>query len=145
MNLQITCGSTSVRFTGVDGMRRVGAAARAMLVKAAAAKWNVPEAEVEAKASVLTHKASGRKMTFGEIASEAASVSVPADLPLKKKADYKIVGTPVKRFDIPAKVNGSAKYGLDVRLPNMSFAVIASSPVFGGKLASVDEIGRAHV
>lgn len=139
MSLQITGGSTSIRFTGVDGMRRVGAAARAMLVKAAAAKWGVAESEVEAKASKLTHKASGRTMTYGEIASEAASVSVPADLPLKKKVDYSIVGTPVKRFDIPAKVDGSAKYGLDVRLPGMSFAVVASSPVFGGKLASVDE------
>lgn len=139
MNLQITGGSTAIRFTGVDGMRRVGAAARAMLVKAAAAKWGVPESEVEAKSSQLSHKGSGRSMSFGDIASDAALVSVPADLPLKKKADYTIVGTPVRRFDIPAKVNGSATYGLDVRLPNQSFAVIASSPVFGGKLASVDD------
>ncbi|MEQ1752615.1 MAG: molybdopterin cofactor-binding domain-containing protein [Micropepsaceae bacterium] len=139
MNLQITGGSTAIRFTGVDGMRRVGAVARAMLVKAAAAKWGVAESEVDAASSQLSHKASGRTMSFGDIASDAALVSVAADLPLKKKADYKIVGTPIRRFDIPAKVNGSAKYGLDVRLPDLSFAVIASSPVFGGKLKSVDE------
>jgi isoquinoline 1-oxidoreductase beta subunit len=139
MNLQITGGSTAIRFTGVDGMRRVGASARAMLVKAAAAKWGVAESEVVAKASLLKHTPSGRTMTFGDIASEAAMMSVPADLPLKKKADYTIVGTPIRRFDIPAKVKGTATYGLDVRLPNQSFAVIASSPVFGGKLASVDE------
>lgn len=139
MNLQITGGSTSVRFTGVDGMRRTGAAARAMLVKAAAQKWNVGEDTIEARKSVLTHKPSGRTMTYGEIASEAASMSVPADLPLKAKKDYTIVGQPIARFDIPAKVNGTARYGFDMRLPDMKYAAIASSPVFGGTLKSVDE------
>ena len=139
MNLQITGGSTSVRFTGVDGMRRTGAAARAMLVKAAAQKWNVGEDTVEARNSVLTHKPTGRTMTYGAIASEAATVSVPADVPLKDKKNYSIVGKPIHRFDIPAKVNGSARYGVDLRVPGMKYAVIASSPVFGGKLKSVDE------
>jgi isoquinoline 1-oxidoreductase beta subunit len=139
MNLQLTGGSTSVRFTGVDGMRRTGAAARAMLVKAAAMKWGVGEDTIDAKLSRLTHKASGRSATYGEMASAAAGMSVPADLPLKSKKDYTIVGTPIRRFDIPSKVNGSTKYGIDVRVPNMSFATIASSPSFGGSLKSLDE------
>lgn len=138
MNLQITGGSTSVRFTGVDGMRRTGAAARAMLIKAAAAAWGVPEAEVEAKQSKLSHK-SGKSATYGEMAEAAATFDPPADLKLKAKKDYTIVGKPIARFDIPGKVDGSAKYGIDVRLPNMSYAIVAASPVFGGTLKSVDE------
>ena len=139
MNLQLTGGSTSIRFTGVDGMRRTGAAARAMLIKAAAQKWGVSEDAVDAKKSILTNKTSGKTMTFGEIATEAAAMSVPSDLKLKRKADYTIVGQPIQRFDIPAKVQGKANYGIDVRIKEMSFAVISSSPVFGGKLRSVDE------
>lgn len=139
MNLQVTGGSTSIRFTGVDGMRRTGAAARAMLVKAAAQKWGVSEDQVEAKKSILTNKSTGKTMTFGEIATEAAKVSVSADVKLKDKKDYTIVGQPIQRFDIPAKVQGKANYGMDVRLEKMSYAIITSSPVFGGKLKSVDE------
>lgn len=139
MNLQLTGGSASIRFTGVDGMRRTGAAARAMLVKAAAQKWGVSEFDVEAKKSILTNKSTGKTMTFGEIATVAAKVSVSSDVKLKDKKDYTIVGQPIQRFDIPAKVQGKANYGIDVRLEKMSYAVIASSPVFGGKLKSVDE------
>lgn len=137
INLQVTGGSTSVRFTGVEGMRRTGAAARAMLIKAAATSWGVPEAEVIAKQSKLSH-ASGKTATYGEMAAIAASFDAPADVPLKAKKDYTIVGKPIARFDIPAKVDGTAVYGLDLRLPNLSFAVVAASPVFGGTLKSVD-------
>ena len=138
MNLQITGGSTAVRMTGVRGMRVAGAAARAMLVKAAAAAWGVPESEIVAKESKLSH-ASGKQATYGEMAAAAAAYDPPGDPPLKAKKDYTIVGRPIARFDIPSKVDGSAKYGVDTRLPNMSFAVIAASPVFGGTLKSVDE------
>jgi isoquinoline 1-oxidoreductase subunit beta len=138
MNLQITGGSTAVRFTGVRGMRMAGATARWMLIKAAATAWGVPESEVVAKDSKLSH-ASGKSATYGEMAASAAAYDPPADVPLKAKKDYTIVGKPVARFDIPAKVDGSAKYGIDVRLPNMSYAIVAASPVFGGKLKSVDE------
>ncbi|MBK7686312.1 MAG: xanthine dehydrogenase family protein molybdopterin-binding subunit [Rhodocyclaceae bacterium] len=137
INLQVTGGSTSVRFTGVEGMRRTGAAARAMLIKAAATSWGVPEAEVIAKQSKLSH-ASGKTATYGEMAAIAASFDAPADVPLKAKKDYTIVGKPIARFDIPPKVDGTAVYGLDLRLPNLSFAVVAASPVFGGTLKSVD-------
>lgn len=139
MNLQVTGGSMSVRATGVAGMRRTGAAARAMLVKAAAETWNVPEAEIVAAKSVLSHPASGKSATYGEMAVLAAEYDAPVDAPLKAKKDYTIVGTPVARLDIPPKVDGSAVYGIDVRLPGMVFAAAAQSPVFGGKLKSVDE------
>jgi isoquinoline 1-oxidoreductase beta subunit len=138
MNLQTTGGSMSVRTTGVRGMRVAGAAARAMLIKAAAAEWGVAESEIVAKQSRLTH-ASGKSATYGEMAAAAAAFDPPVDPPLKAKKDYVICGKPVARFDIPGKVDGSAKYGIDLRLPNMSYAVIAASPVFGGTLASVDE------
>lgn len=138
MNLQTTGGSMSVRTTGVRGMRIAGAAARWMLVKAAAVAWGVAESEIVAKQSRLTH-ASGKSATYGEMAAAAAAFDPPVDPPLKPKADYTIVGKPIARFDIPGKVDGSAVYGLDVRVANMSFAAIAASPVFGGALTSVDE------
>jgi len=138
MNLQTTGGSMSVRTTGIRGMRVAGAAAKVMLIKAAAAAWGVPEGEVVAKASRLTH-ASGKSATYGEMAAAAAAYDPPIDPPLKAKKDYTIVGKPIARFDIPGKCDGSAVYGLDLRLPGMSYAVIAASPVFGGTLASVDE------
>ena len=138
MNLQVTGGSMSVRTTGIRGMRVSGAAARWMLIQAAAAAWGVPASEVIAKESKLSH-ASGKSATYGEMAEAAAAYTPPVDPPMKAKKDYAIVGKPVARFDIPAKVDGSAKYGLDVRVPNMTFAAIAASPVFGGKLKSVDE------
>ncbi len=138
MNLQLTGGSTAVRFTGVRGMRVAGAAAREMLIKAAAAAWGVPAGEIVAKQSRLTH-ASGKSATYGEMAAAAAAFEPSIDPLLKAKSAYTIVGTPVARFDIPAKVDGSATYGIDVRLPQMSYAVVAATPVFGGTLASVDE------
>ncbi len=138
MNLQLTGGSTSVRLTGVDGMRRTGAAARWMLVHAAAEAWNVPATEVTARASRLAHTASGKSATFGEMAARAANFDPPADLPLKPRADYTIVGTSRPRFDIPAKVDGSARYTLDVRLPGMLYAAVRACPVFGGTVAGYD-------
>lgn len=138
MNLQITGGSTAVRFTGVRGMRVAGAAARAMLVKAAAKAWGVPEGEIVAAKSILSH-ASGKRATYGEMAEAAAEFDPPVDPPLKAKKDYTIVGTPIARFDIPPKVDGSAVYGLDLRLPDMRFAAVAACPVAGGTLKSVDE------
>lgn len=138
MNLQTTGGSMSVRTTGVRGMRVAGAAARAMLIKAAAAAWGVPESEIVAKQSRLSH-ASGKSATYGEMAAAAAAFDPPIDPPLKAKKDYTIVGKPLPRFDIPAKCDGTAVYGLDLRLPGMSHAAIAACPVFGGTLVSVNE------
>ncbi len=138
MNLQTTGGSMSVRTTGIRGMRVAGAAARYMLVKAAAAAWGVPEREVVAKESRLSH-ASGKSATYGEMAAAAAAYDPPIDPPLKAKKDYTICGRPTARFDIPGKCDGSAVYGLDLRVPGMSHAAFAASPVIGGTLVSVDE------
>ncbi len=138
INLQVTGGSLSVRATGEDGMRRTGAAARWMLVQAAAAEWSVPAAEITTQASRLLHAGSGRSASYGELATRAADFDPPAQLPLKARSAYTIVGTSKPRFDIPAKVDGSARYGVDVRLPGMLYATVRACPVFGGKLAGHD-------
>ena len=138
MNLQLTGGSTAVRFTGHYGMRVAGAAAKEMLTRAAARRWGVPQAEVVAELSHVHHRASGRSASFGELAAEAAELSPPRAPKLKARADYRIVGTAPARFDIPAKVDGSAQYGIDARVPGMLYAAILHAPVFGGRLESVD-------
>ena len=143
MNLQITGGSLSVRATGVDGMRRTGAAARWMLIQAAAAGWGVPAREISAANSRLAHAASGRSATYGELATRAADFDPPAELPLKSRSEYTIVGTSKPRFDIPAKVLGNARYGVDMRLPGMLYAAVRSCPVFGGSPASFDAAALA--
>ncbi len=143
MGLQATGGSMSIRTTGIFGMRRTGAAAKAMLIKAAAETWNVPEGEIVAAKSRLSHAASGKSATYGDMAPIAAELDAPVDAPLKARTAYGIVGKPVQRFDIPAKVDGRALYGIDIRLPGLLYAAVALSPVFGGKLASVDDAPAA--
>ncbi len=138
MDMQVTGGSSAVRGTGHLGMRVAGAAAKVMLVEAAAQQWNVPAAECSAKLSRVTHAASGRTLTYGELAPQAALLAPPVHPPLKSRDDYTIVGKPTPRIDIPSKVNGSATYGVDVTLPQMLYATIAASPVFGARLVSVD-------
>jgi isoquinoline 1-oxidoreductase beta subunit len=137
-SLQVTGGSFSVRMTGEHGMRRTGAAARWMLIQAAAAEWGVRASEISTQKGKLRHKASQRSASYGELATRAADFDPPADLPLKSKSTYTIVGTSKPRFDIPAKVDGTARYGVDVRMPGMVYAAAKSSPVFGGTLASHD-------
>jgi isoquinoline 1-oxidoreductase beta subunit len=138
MDLQITGGSSAVRFTGVYGMRLAGAAAREMLVKAAAARWNVDPSACTTKANRVLHAASGRSLGYGELVADAATYSPSSNPPLKPKSQYTLVGTSVPRVDIPKKVNGTTNYGLDVQQPGMLYAAIRISPVFGGKLKSVD-------
>jgi isoquinoline 1-oxidoreductase beta subunit len=137
MRLQITGGSTAIRFTGVDGMRPAGAAARAMLVNAAAAAWGVSAGEITVANGRIAH-ASGKEAGFGELAEAALAFAPPIDPPLKARASYAIVGQAKPRLDIPAKVNGAAVYSGDVRLPGMAFAAIRACPIPGGTLASVD-------
>jgi isoquinoline 1-oxidoreductase beta subunit len=139
LNLQMTGGSTSIRLTGAEGFRRVGAAMRGLLVTAAAAEWNVPESEIEAKDSKLSHKGSGKSATYGEMAAKAASFEFAGEPALKTRDRYTIMGMSKPRFDVPAKVTGEARYGHDVRLPGLSFAVFKAAPDFGGTLAGVDE------
>ncbi len=138
MRLQITGGSTAVRFTGTDGMRRAGAAARYMLVQAAAAKWGVPASEITVEAGRLSHS-SGKQAGLGEFAEAAAQITPPADLPLKAPSAYKIVGQPLPRFDIPGKVDGTALYTQDVRPEGVLHAAIRNCPVPGGMLKAVDD------
>lgn len=137
MSLQITGGSSSVRFTGQSGMRHSGAAAKEMLVKAAAARWNCAESDCTAAMSAVTGPA-GQSATYGELAAEAAEYSPSATPKLKPRKDYTIVGTPKPRFDIPGKVDGSAKYGVDAEVPGMLHAAVKLAPVFGSTVVSYD-------
>ncbi|WP_075348608.1 xanthine dehydrogenase family protein molybdopterin-binding subunit [Algoriphagus marinus] len=138
MNFQITGGSASVRFTGQHGMRIAGAAAKAMLLQAAADTWKVPTEELKAQNSTIIHQASNRTATFAELAPAAAKVKSPKTPKLKSQEEFTIMGTSKPRFDIPAKVTGEAKFGMDVQVAGMKYATIKASPVFGSKVKSVD-------
>ena len=138
-DLQITGGSASVRLTGVYGMRIAGAAAREMLVKAAAARMNQSAETFRTEMSQVIHAPSGTSFGYGELAAEAAHYSPSSHPQLKARSQYKLVGRSIPRFDIPAKVNGTTPYGIDTWFPNMLYGAIRISPVFGGKLSSVDE------
>jgi len=135
---QTTGGSASVRTTW-DPMRRAGAAAREMLISAAALEWGVPRASCKAQNSAVSHAESNRRLTYGQLANQAASLPVPTDPPLKSAKDYQIVGKMIPRLDVPSKVDGTAEYGIDCRLPGMKYAVLARCPVFGGKLLRFDD------
>ena len=135
---QSTGGSASVRTTW-DPMRKAGATAREMLISAAALEWGVPRGTCKAENSTIIHAGSNRSLTYASLASKAAALPIPSDPPLKTAKDYKIVGKPLPRLDTPSKVDGTAIYGIDFRLPNMKHAVLARCPVFGGKVASFDD------
>jgi isoquinoline 1-oxidoreductase subunit beta len=135
---QTTGGSASVRTTW-DPMRKAGASAREMLISAAALEWGVPRASCKAQNSAVIHSESNRRLSYGQLANKAASLPIPTDPPLKSAKDYQIVGKMIPRLDVPSKVNGTAVYGIDCRLPEMKYAVIARCPTFGGKLRRFDE------
>ena len=130
-----TGGSRGIRMSQ-DYVRKGGAAARMMLVQAAAHLWDVPAAECRAESSVITHLPSGRTTTYGKVADAAARLAPPTDIPLKDPKDRKIAGQPLKRLDTPDKTTGKMTYGIDVKLPGMLYAAVRECPVFGGKLAS---------
>jgi isoquinoline 1-oxidoreductase subunit beta len=138
MDLQITGGSSAIRFTGQYGMRIAGAAARLALVAEAASRMSVPASELTTANSVVTHAKSGKALRYGELAEAAAGRSLNSNPPLKARADYKFIGKDIARLDIPAKVDGSAIYGIDKTLPDMRVATIMMAPVRDGKLTSVD-------
>ncbi|SAL42898.1 aldehyde oxidase [Caballeronia peredens] len=135
---QLTGGSTSVRYAW-EPLRKAGAAARMMLVAAAAQQWQCDASSCQAQGGKVTHASGDRSASYGELAEAAAKMPVPQDIKLKDAKDFKIVGTPVKRLDSPEKLDGTAMFGLDVRLPDMVYAAIVNCPVFGGTLASVDD------
>jgi isoquinoline 1-oxidoreductase beta subunit len=139
MDFQTTGGSSAVRMTGVYGMRIAGAAVREMLVRAAAERMNAPVGEFHTEMSRVIHSSSGKSFGYGELASAAAKYSPSAQPKLKSRSEFRLIGKPVPRVDIPAKVQGAANYGIDTNLPDMLYAAIKISPVFGGKLVSVNE------
>lgn len=134
---QITGGSGSLRGSWAT-LRSAGAAARMMLVQAAAQQWRVPVTECEAVKGEVVHRSSGRRLGYGTLAEAAAGVPVPTNPVLKTPATYQLIGKSVRRVDAPAKVNGTAKFGIDVRMPQLRYAMVSACPVFNGKLAKVD-------
>ena len=132
-----TGGSRGIR-ASVPYVQKGGAAAKAMLIAAAAARWGVPAGECVGAESVITHTPSGRKLRYGEVAEAAAKLPVPADPPLKAPAEWKLVGKGLKRLDTVEKLSGKLVYAIDVVLPEMLNAAIAQCPVFGGRLVSFD-------
>jgi isoquinoline 1-oxidoreductase beta subunit len=132
-----TAGSRGIRESN-DFVRKGGAAARMMLVQAAANEWKVPAAECTAANGVITHKPSNRSTTYGKVADAAGKVEAPTEIKLKDPKDWKIIGKGIKRLDTADKVTGKAIYGIDVRLPGMLYAAIKACPVNGGKVKSFD-------
>lgn len=135
---QVTGGSTAVRSTGEYGMRVAGAAAKEMLLTAGAEQFGVNVAECAARGGRVTHAASGQSATFGELARAASALPVPTSPTLKNPDAFTLRRTSVPRLDIPSKVDGSAKYGIDVDIPGMVYAALELAPVQGGRLVHVD-------
>jgi isoquinoline 1-oxidoreductase beta subunit len=135
---QMTGGSTSIRGFWTP-LRQAGATARAMLVAAAAARWSVPPQTCSTDRAAVRHAASGRSLSYGELAADAAAGPTPASVPLKGTGRWKLIGRSVKRLDTPQKVNGQAVFGIDVVVPGMKIAAVAMCPVDGGRIASLDD------
>lgn len=132
-----TGGSRGIRGS-VEYVRKGGAVGRAMLIEAAAKRWNVPTSECFAAMSVVTHTPTGKRLRYGEIAAQAASITPPADVKIKTPGEWKLIGRGVRRLDTPDKLSGRTVFAIDVQLPNMLSAAIAQCPVFGGKVKSFD-------
>lgn len=128
-------GSTMENFMP---LRRAGATVRELMTAAAAQKWNVPEKECRAKKGSVVHEKSSRQASYGQLVETAMKLPLPEKVELKDEADFELIGHATPRVDIPSKVNGSAVFGLDVRVPDMLFAVVARCPTFGGKHAHFD-------
>lgn len=137
-HMQVTGGSASVRFTGQMGLRAAGAAAREMLMAAAAAQLGVPATELTTRDGRVTHAASQRTLRYGELVQRAAQMSTPSRVKLKQRREFRLIGTAPPRLDIPAKVTGRTKYGIDVSLPGMLIATVMAAPVHGERLLRVD-------
>jgi isoquinoline 1-oxidoreductase subunit beta len=136
--IQVTGNSNSIRAFWKP-LREAGAGARAMLVQAAAQQWQVHPASCTTSNGEVTHKESGRKLSYGALAASASSQTPPQDVALKDPKDFVLIGQPLKRFDTPDKVNGKTVYGIDAMLPDMKFATLSACPVFGGKVGKVDD------
>ncbi|MBI1943729.1 MAG: molybdopterin-dependent oxidoreductase, partial [Betaproteobacteria bacterium] len=135
LGVQATGGSSSVRDAWLM-MRHAGAAARALLVAAAAERWNVAAGDCRTEAGAVLHPASGRRLGYGELAAQAAQLAPPPKVKLKEPGEFRLLGKPQPRLDVPAKTDGAARFGADVRLPGMLYAAIVHCPVFGGTMKS---------
>jgi isoquinoline 1-oxidoreductase beta subunit len=142
--IQATGNSNAIR-AAWQPLRQAGAIARAMLVAAAAKRWNVDTASCHGRSGEVLHAPTGRSIKYGDLAAEAARMPVPESVVLKRPEEFKLIGTPAKRLDAPAKVNGTAVYGIDVRPPSVKIATLAQSPVFGGRVKSVDDAAAKAV
>jgi isoquinoline 1-oxidoreductase subunit beta len=136
--IQVTGNSNSVRAFWIP-LRKAGAAARAMLVQAAAAEWQVEPASCSTTNGQVKHETSGRTLAYGTLAEAASRQTPPKEPALKEPKDFVLIGKPLKRLDTPDKTNGKTVYGIDTMLPGMRFATLAACPVFGGKVAKVDD------
>ncbi len=137
MKSQQTHGSSTTPDMTIP-MRQMGATARAMLVAAAAQQWNVPPASITTRGDGYVYGPSGKSASYGELALLAALQPVPKDVKLKSPDQFRIIGQRKKRVDVPSKVNGRAKFGMDVKVPGMLYASVQKPAVFGGKVVSYD-------
>ena len=144
LQMQATGGSTTIR-GGIEVFREAGGVARAMLVSAAAQQWSVDPATCTTDRGVVHHTASGRSSTYGALADAAGRQPVPPKVTLKDPKAFKLVGKPWRRMDTAGKVDGSTQFGIDVRVPGMMIAAVATCPVYGGKLTSVNEAAARAV
>jgi isoquinoline 1-oxidoreductase subunit beta len=135
--IQMTGGSTTSPAEWTR-YRKMGAVARVMLVEAAAKQWSVEPSSCHVEKGVVIHASSKRRATYGSLASAAAQLTAPADVPLKDPKQFTLIGRPTKRLDTPSKTNGTAQFGLDVMVPGMLYAVVMRPPVFGGKVRAID-------
>ena len=144
LGVQATGNSNAIRGAWMP-LREAGAAARTMLIAAAAKRWNVDPASCAAEKGEVIHAATGRRVSYGELAADASEMPVPERVVLKPPGEFRLIGTPVKRLDAPAKVNGTAVYGIDVRPSGVRIATLAQSPVFGGRLRNLEDAAARAV
>jgi isoquinoline 1-oxidoreductase beta subunit len=144
LGVQATGNSNAIRGAW-QPLRKAGATARIILVAAAAKRWNVDPESCRAQSGAVLQESSGKRATYGELAAEAARMPVPENVTLKRPQDFKLIGTPAKRLDTPAKINGTALYGIDARPPGVKVAALTQSPVFGGRVKRVDDAAAKAV
>ena len=138
LGVQATGNSNAMRGAWKP-LRQAGATARVMLIDAAAKDWGVDAGSCRAQAGEVVHDQSMRRLKYGELAAAAAHLTVPENVPLKTPAEFKLIGRPAKRLDLTGKVDGSVIYGIDVQPQGVKIATLAQSPVFGGRLKSMDD------
>jgi isoquinoline 1-oxidoreductase beta subunit len=135
--MQLTAGSTSIRHM-FEPLRKAGAAAREMLVSAAAETWGVPPGECEARQGWVRHRKSTRKLSYGELCDKASKLPIPENPPLRRDYQFKLIGTRVPRLDLQEKIDGEATFGIDVFIPDMLYAAISRPPAYGAKIVSYE-------